>query len=500
MQPIVSGEQMRKWDSATIQIENISTFDLMDKATDALFKWVKNSVNIYNQHILLVCGSGNNGGDGYSLALKLANAGFRVKVWVVAPPKSSDCITNAGMVELTNTIERIVYPDSPVVQENTVVIDAMLGSGLKGALNEPYATAIHTLNGFPGIKIAIDLPSGMSSDDLVDGIVFKADYTLTFQALKPTFIMAETFSHLGEVITLDIGLEQHFREKESFDLQLVEIQDVSKKIINPNKFTHKGNQGHGLLIVGGVGKMGAAILSSEACLRSGCGKLTAHVPETGYSIMQTALPEAMVSVDPHKYCWSESPQIESFDALGIGCGVGLNKLSQNAFRDLLQKIKIPLVLDADALNILSSNPDMWENIPPLTILTPHPGEFFRLIGHKVNGLEAIDSMRTLCQKYQIIIILKGAYTRICYPDGKVLINNTGNPGMATAGSGDVLTGILVGLLAQGYSPQNAAMVGCYIHGLAGDLALKKIGSPESIIAGDITNQLGHAFEVVKGIR
>lgn len=500
MQPIVSADQMRKWDAATIKNEGISSLMLMDRATEAVFRWIKHKIDVYNQEVLLACGSGNNGGDGYGLALRLANAGYRVIVWVVTPPKTPDCIINARKVTLHEAIEKIKYPETPVASGNTVVIDAMLGIGLKGALNEPYTTAIMLLNTFPGTRIAIDLPSGMSADVLENGHVFQADYTLTFQALKPTFILAETSSNLGEIVTLDIGLDQHFKNYESFYLQLIEQNDIRSIIVNPTKFTHKGAQGHGLLIVGGHGKMGAAILSSEACLRSGCGKLTAHIPETGYAIMQTAVPEAMVTVDSHKYCWTESPSMESFDAVGIGCGVGVNKLSQNAFCDLLERLKKPLVLDADALNMLSSNPNMWDKIPPLTILTPHPGEFYRLIGHKVNGLEAIDNIRILCQKYQIIIILKGAYTRMCFPDGKVFINSTGNPGMATAGSGDVLTGILVGLLAQGYSPQNAAIAGCYIHGLAGDLALKKVGSPESIIAGDITGQLGHAFEGVKGVK
>jgi len=274
---------------------------------------------------------------------------------------------------------------------------------------------------------------------------------------------------------------------------LITDEDIPSLIRPRHRFTHKGDYGHALLIAGGMGKMGAAVLAAEGCLRSGAGLLTAHIPNRGENIMQISLPEAMVSLDANSDYISKLPDISKYDAVAIGPGIGTKNMTVEVFETLLRTVaNTPLVIDADALNIIAQKTELLKLLPEGTILTPHSGEFDRIAGSNENEYERIQKAREIANEQKVCIVLKGTYTAVCIPSGKVFFNTTGNPGMATAGSGDVLTGILLGLLAQGYGFEAAAVIGVYIHGLAGDLAAKTL-SQESMLAGDIVKMLGKAF-------
>ena len=265
------------------------------------------------------------------------------------------------------------------------------------------------------------------------------------------------------------------------------------KILKPrDPFTHKGDYGHACLITGSIGLMGAAVLAVKACLRSGAGKVTVYSARIGYEILQIAAPEAMTKIAGEEFI-SSVDDIQKFDSLGIGPGLGL----YDSHKDLLQKVfssyKKPIVVDADALNILSQKKELLQLLPPGSIVTPHNVEFERLFGKTATDAERIELALQMSQQYNIYIVLKGHHTLIASPDKNAWFNSTGNAGMATGGTGDVLTGILTGLLAQGYSPLDTCLLGVYLHGLAGDIAADKL-SQNALVAGDIIDNLGYAFK------
>ncbi|MFW6259758.1 MAG: NAD(P)H-hydrate dehydratase, partial [Tangfeifania sp.] len=376
-----------------------------------------------------------------------------------------------------------------------VIIDGLFGSGLTRPLEGLPAEIVQKINKLQNTVIAIDIPSGLMGEDNSENTfetVLKADFTLTFQFPKISFLFAEHEQFTGKWEVLPIGLHPVGIEKTPSELVFVEKAEVQKMIPSRSKFSHKGTFGHALLIAGSFGKMGATVLASKGCLRAGTGLLTAHVPRLGYSIIQTAVPEAMVSIDPHDSMFTEFPDVSQFSAIGIGPGIGLKHNSQKALHELIEKTEIPMVLDADALNILSENKEWLKKLPANSILTPHPGEFRRLAGKSENSWEQLEKQRQMAKDYNVIVLLKGAFSAIATPGGKVYFNSAGNPGMATAGSGDTLTGIILGLLAQQISPENAVVAAVYLHGRAGDLAAAKKSEP-ALIAGDISDFLGEAF-------
>jgi NAD(P)H-hydrate epimerase len=355
------------------------------------------------------------------------------------------------------------------------------------------------MNDLPNIIVAIDIPSGLMGEDNTGNYpekIVRADFTLTFQFPKISFLFAENEPFTGKWEVLPIGLHPEGIVQVSSDFYFVEKEDVKGMIPARTKFAHKGTFGHALLIAGSYGKMGASVLASKACLRAGVGLLTAHVPHFGYSIIQTVVPEAMVSIDDHDSIFTGFPDLVPFTAIGAGPGLGMKSNTKKALKELVEKAKVPLVLDADALNVLSENKEWLNELPEKSILTPHPGEFNRLVGETANSWERIEKQRQMAKEFKIILVLKGAFTTIALPDGKLFFNSTGNPGMATAGSGDSLTGIILGLLAQRIPPEHAAIAGVFLHGLAGDMA-SRIKSEHALIAGDITEFLGEAFWELK---
>jgi len=347
--------------------------------------------------------------------------------------------------------------------------------------------------------MSIDIPSGLSADQSSKGnIAVKANDTLSFQCYKPAFLVAENSLYTGNVHILDIGLHPDFYNSLITQNELTD-GTIARSIYKPrNNFSHKGNFGHALLVAGSYGKMGAAVLSAKACLKSGSGLLTVHIPKSGYDILQTSLPEAMVMTDFNSsFLTKIEDDLLKYDAIGIGPGIGTASETKTLAHELFHSYRKPVVIDADALNIISSQKDLLKLIPPGSVLTPHPKEFERLFGPSKNDFERIQLASEKAKELNCIIILKGHHSFIASPDTKGFFNNTGNAGMATAGSGDVLTGILTGLIAQNYSSIEAAILGVYIHGLAGDYAAGE-ESMEAMIAGDIINNLGNAFSEVAG--
>lgn len=492
-------EKIREADAFTIKNEPISSIDLMERAATQLFNWIRNHVST-EKPIFIFTGLGNNGGDGLALGRILAKNGYLVTINIIrySENTSDDFQINYKRLNGISGISIVDINDIndiPEIETNAVIVDAIFGSGLTRPVKGIIGEIIALLNKQKAITISIDIPSGLFSDSCSigeKGEIIQADYTLSFQFPKLAFLLPENEMHVGNWEVLDIGLNHDYINYTPTKNNFIVKEDIVPVLKRRSKFTHKGTYGHALLIAGSYGKMGAAILASKACLRSGVGLLHTHVPKIGLQILQTASPETMLSIDRYDNYFSEVPDIGIYNAIGIGPGLGLEHQSQMAMKLLIQNSPSPLVIDADALNILSENPTWLAFLPKGSILTPHPKEFKRIVGSWENDFERLKKQRNFAQKHGAYIVLKGAHTSICFPDGQCFFNSTGNPGMATAGSGDVLTGIVTGLLASGYSSGVAAILGVYIHGLAGDIAAGEKGH-EALIASDIINKLGEAF-------
>mgnify|MGYP006294326517 CR=1 FL=1 len=492
-------KQIAEIDKYTIKNEPITDIDLMERAAVQITNWLVQHFST-EQRMLFFVGPGNNGGDALAIARQLADLDFQCEVNLLdlgkelkgSPAKNRKRLEEQGRVKISKLAQKSDFPE---IRPTDVLIDGMFGSGLTRPLKGLPAAIVHLLNEHSNTVIAIDIPSGLmgedNSDNLVENIV-KANYTLTFQFPKISFLFAEHEKFTGKWEVLPIGLHPNGIAQTISNIVYIEKNDVQQTILQRSKFSHKGTFGHALLIAGGYGKMGASVLASKGCLRAGTGLLTSHVPRLGYPIIQTAVPEAMVSIDPHDSMFTEFPDLLPFTAIGTGPGIGLKHNTQRALHNLIEKAEVPLVLDADALNILSEDKEWLKKLPQNSILTPHPGEFRRLVGESTNSWERINRQRKLASKYNVIVLLKGAFSTIATPSGKLYFNSTGNPGMATAGSGDTLTGIILGLLAQQISPVDAAIAGVYLHGRAGDLAADQ-KSENGLIAGDIADFLGEAF-------
>ncbi|MBR1513349.1 MAG: NAD(P)H-hydrate dehydratase [Bacteroidales bacterium] len=494
---VLSVEQIREADKYTIENEPIESIDLMERAARKAFEWLYRRTP-REKTIKIFCGMGNNGGDGLAVARMLNEQEMVPQVFMVrhSDRMSHDCEVN--YYRLVNETKVPMFDilgedDFPNVGPDDVVVDAIFGSGLNRPPQGMTADLIAYLNQSRAIRVAIDVPSGLFADQpSALGFIFKADYTLSFQFPKLAFLFPENDPYVGRFEILDIGLHPRYVE-EVETRNLLTVKAMVKPILHSRtKYSHKGTYGHALLIAGSEGKTGAALLGAKACLRTGVGLLSVHLPKMAQLPLQTAIPEAMVDGDESETCFTMFKDLDAYSAVGVGPGLGKADETQRALKRLIQEVQVPLVMDADALNILSENPTWLAFLPAKTILTPHPKEFERLVGKTTTSFERLERQRELSMKHNIIIVLKGAHTSITMPNGTCFFNTTGNPGMATAGSGDVLTGIILSLLAQRYSPEEAAVLGVYLHGLAGDLAAEEIGQ-EALIAGDIVEHLGKAF-------
>jgi ADP-dependent NAD(P)H-hydrate dehydratase / NAD(P)H-hydrate epimerase len=494
---ILNAQQIREWDQYTIQHEPISSINLMERAAAKCAVWIENR-HIKEREIKVFCGKGNNGGDGLALARMLLIAKYKITVYILESGKPGSADFEENLKRLHDLPLEIYYlktqSDFPDIEFTDILIDALFGSGLNKPLQDLSAALVQHINRSSAPVISIDLPSGLFMDSTSLGNpVIEADHTLTFQVYKTAFLVQENAKFIGEVHVLDIGLDAQFLEQINFNKELVDKRLI-RHIYKPrNKFAHKGTFGHALLITGSYGKAGAAILASKACLHSGVGLLTCYLPSSAYTIMQTALPEAMVITDRTERLLTQLPEeIDKYTTIGIGPGIGTAEETQEVVAKLVQQFKRPLVIDADALNCISLHKELLTKLPPHSILTPHPKEFDRIFGEHSSDFDRMATAGKKAKELNIIIILKGHHTLIAMPGGKAYFNSTGNAGMAKGGSGDVLTGILTGLVAQKYEPVQAAILGVYLHGLAGDLAASSI-SQESMTATDIITFLSQAF-------
>ena len=498
MLKVLNADQIKSCDAYTIEHEPIASIDLMERACRAFVSWFTPRFTV-TQKVGVVCGTGNNGGDGLGIARMLIDWGYSVKVWVVrGEVKNSEDFTKnlSRLSGKTDLFDITSDADQGLFHDRNVLIDAIFGSGLSRPAEGIYAQAIECINKTQAITIAVDIPSGLLSDRHSTGAIVKADYTVSFQLPKLAFMLPENNSFVGAWHLVDIGLSKKYLEEADVSYFFLTRKGVKKKMKPRSKFDHKGNNGKALLIAGSYGKMGACILGARAALRSGIGLLTVHVPPLGYNIVQTSVPEAMASIDVNEKMFTAAGSVEAFDVIGIGPGIGQDQKTAGGFAEVLHHGK-PMVIDADALNILSGHRELLHQVPSGSILTPHPKEFERLTGLWSNDFDRLEKQKQLASETKSVIVLKGAHTSIALPDGKVFFNSTGNPGMATGGSGDVLTGILTGLLAQGYSAGDAAILGVYLHGLSGDLACQEKGM-NSLIASDLVDQISQAFRKIAG--
>lgn len=492
---ILSAAKIREADQYTIKNQPIASIDLMEKASVAFVDWF--SQNFKNhQHINIFCGTGNNGGDGLAIGRLLIEAGYDVSTYVVRVREggSEDFKINFERLNKMISVHQISEKsDLSEIKPQDIIIDGLFGSGLTRLVEGFYAEVIDFINQQTNKVVSIDIASGLFCDDVVQGdSIVTPDHTVSFQVPKLAFFLKENHDHVGNWTTVNIGLDQNFIEDQSSKFFVTEDQMIRSWYRKRDKHSHKGNFGRALLISGGYGKMGAAVLAGRACMRSGVGLLTIHSPRCGYQILQNGVPEAMVLVDQDEDIFSSLPDLEKFNTIGIGPGIGTDDRTRRIFSELLQKWQRPMIVDADAINILAANREMIHLLPENSIITPHIGEFGRLVGDHKNSLERLNAQQAFSDKYGQIIVMKGAYTSISIPGGPIYFNNTGNPGMAAGGSGDVLTGILTGLMAQGYAPDKAAIMGVYLHGKAGDIAAVEL-SEQALIASDIIHYLSNVF-------
>jgi ADP-dependent NAD(P)H-hydrate dehydratase / NAD(P)H-hydrate epimerase len=496
---IFATKQIAEIDKFTIENEPIADIDLMERAAMQITNWLVQRFST-EQKMVFLAGPGNNGGDALAIARQMAYFDYNCEAYLLnfgkdlkgSPAINWKRLEDQGKVKLVKIGQA---EDFPKTEPADVLIDGLFGSGLSRPLEGLPAGVVKKMNALPNTTVAIDIPSGMMGEDnsgTNPEHIVRANFTLTFQFPKISFLFAENELFTGIWEVLPIGLHPEGIAQTLSDFYFIEKKDIKGMIPARSKFAHKGTFGHALLIAGSCGKMGASVLASKACLRSGVGLLTAHVPHFGYSIIQTTVPEAMVSIDDHDSIFTGMPDLTPFTAIGVGPGIGLKSNTKKALKELFEKAKVPLVLDADALNILAENKDWLHDLPENSILTPHPGEFKRLAGESENSWQQIQKQLQMAKELKVIIVLKGAFTTITLPNGKLYFNSTGNPGMATAGSGDSLTGIILGLVAQHIPPEHAAIAGVFLHGLAGDLAACNT-SENALIAGDITDFLGEAF-------
>ncbi|MBL7699918.1 MAG: NAD(P)H-hydrate dehydratase [Chitinophagaceae bacterium] len=497
---IFNTEQIRKWDEYTITHEPIASIDLMERAAKACFDWLIDH-KYKNRSFSIFCSKGNNGGDGLALARMLSYTGHNVAVFILEFGYMGTNDFQANLARLHETEANISFISSKEnirgIRENDVVIDAVLGSGLNRPLDGLTAEVVEHINQSGNEIIAIDIPTGLFVDKSAGaGVVIHATHTLSFQCYKLAFLIKENQQFVGELHVLNIGLHEEFLNNTSSNYTLVD-GTLAHQLLKPRKkFSHKGDYGHGALIVGSTGLMGAAVLCAKAFMRSGAGKLTCHIPAEGNVIMQISVPEAMSKIEKGNDHIASVSSLEKYDAVGIGPGINLYDSHSKLLASVFKEYRKPMVIDADALNVLSKSPELLKQVPSFSILTPHTREFERLFGSQASDFNRIEIALEKAKGLNVIMVLKGPYTFIATPGGMGYFNNSGNPGMATGGTGDVLTGLITGLLCQGYPPEHAAILGVYVHGLAGDLAAFSL-SQQAMTAGDVIDYLGEAFKALQ---
>ncbi len=495
---ILNVDQIRALDQSTIQYEPIAPINLMERAALAFVDWFADAFP-NTTPAKVFCGLGNNGGDGLAIARLLLEREYPVEVFVVryAPRESDDFMHNHRRLKLvTEKISYIESPnDIPILRHNEVLIDAILGSGLSRPAEGIVKETIEAINRAPATVVSVDIASGLYADkpNAPGSVIIEPDHTVTFQLPKLAFVLPRNGRYVGNWHVVDIQLHKRYIDLAPTPYYFTQPHEARLLLRQRDRFANKGAFGHALLLAGSYGKIGAAVLAARACLRSGVGLLTVQVPGCGYGVLQTAVPEAMCRPDSHPNALSGASEVETlapadYETVGMGPGMGKAPETLAMMRALLPTLKKPVVLDADALNLLAENRDLLKDVPPNSILTPHPKEFERLTRAWTDDYQKLTILRDFAQQHRVVVVLKGAYSAVATPDGDVHFNATGNPGLSTGGTGDVLTGVLTALLAQGYDPVEAAVLGVYAHGLAGDCVASQRGSI-GMVASDVIDAL-----------
>jgi ADP-dependent NAD(P)H-hydrate dehydratase / NAD(P)H-hydrate epimerase len=501
---VFTSSQVREIDRMTIQKEPITSIRLMERASMRFTNWFTDRFD-NSQHVVVFAGTGNNGGDALAISRMLIERNYRLKVFLVTSGASlsDDCAINLEKLKVYTEpviLDSESIKNLPGIKKTEIVIDGIFGSGLNRPVEGISALVIRHINENSGNIVSIDIPSGLLGEDNRNNNsenIIKASWTVSFEFPFLSFFMSENEKFVGELNILLIGLHRDTIEKIESHYSVLQAETISKILIPRKKFSHKGTYGHALVISGRYGMMGASVLSTKACIRGGAGLTTAFIPRSGCDIIQVAVPEALVQMDESNEIFSKLPDLSGFQSIACGPAIGQSHETVEALHELILKATVPLVLDADALNILSEHKDWLEYLPAGSVLTPHPKEFDRLVGVSADSFSRHLKQLDFSKRFEVILILKGANTIISSPDGNSYINTTGNPGMATGGMGDVLTGLLVSLIAQGYNSLNASLIAVFIHGLAADIALNST-SLEALIAGDVIENIGNAFRMVKG--
>lgn len=496
---ILSAAQTRHADQATLLAQSLRSDELMERAAAAFCEWLLPRLSAGTRPVHIFCGPGNNGGDGLAIGRRLFQEGIEVHIWLLPAAKhSADFQVNRQRLPAEVPCQELDPARLPLLSAATLVLDALFGTGLSRPLADEAAQLVRHLNESGAPIVAVDMPSGLLTDtpQPADSAVVQAHYTISFELPKLAFLLPQNARFVGEWEVVPIGLDADFIHNTPVDNFFVDAAFLAGRLPARGKFSHKGTFGHALLLAGSRGKMGAAVLASRSCLHGGVGLLTVRVPAAGYDILQTSAPEAMALTDPATDFVTELPELKPYAAVGIGPGLGQEGATLEVLRQLLRKAAgLPLVLDADALNLLGANPDLLRLLPPDTLLTPHPKEFERLVGQPArDDYHRLEQLRHFAAQHRCYCVLKGAYTALATPTGEVYFNSTGNPGMATGGSGDVLTGLLLALRAdKRLTPLDAALLGLYAHGRAGDLAARLRGQA-GLVAGDIVRFVGPALQ------
>ena len=500
---IFTTKEIREIDQFTVEHDGVPSLTLMERAATAVAGEIMSRFRP-NKRIVVFAGSGNNGGDALIVARKLYEQGYNPEV-ILFNVRSShlsssceQCRNDLQQLPDLNFTEVVGTFIPPELGPNDVVVDGLFGTGLRTPINSGFASLIRYINESGAYTIAIDVPSGLCGEwnsGTPRNNIIRASLTLAFQFNRLAFFFAENAEYIGEVKVLDIELSPEAISKTRSDFYLIEDDDIRGMIKPRNLFINKYDAGTVLLVSGSYGMVGAAIMASRAVMRAGAGLVTVHAPQCAFQPLQTAVPEALFEVDRGEYFTTRIELNHNYGAIALGPGMGTSEKTIEALDLFLKNCHQPVVLDADALNCIAMRPQMLNNIPAKSVLTPHAREFDRLFGQFYSDEARVKKALEVAGYYNIIIVLKGHHTMTVYPDGHIYVNSSGNVGMATAGSGDVLTGVITALIAQGYTPEMSAVLGVYIHGYAGDLAEKSEGA-YGVVAGDIAANIGRAIKEI----
>ncbi|MCR8667727.1 NAD(P)H-hydrate dehydratase [Aestuariibaculum sp. M13] len=495
---IFSKEQVYEGDRLTVERQQISSADLMERAGMAIFDWFHRRMQGGQVPIHIFCGIGNNGGDGLVLARHLILDGYNVKTYIVnySDKRSKDFLINYDRIKQTTKDWPTLLKegdDFPEIGERDIIVDAVFGIGLNRPMQQWVLLLFKHFDESRAFTLSVDIPSGLQTDKVPESdlCVVKANYTLSFVTPKLVFFLPETAKFTDQWEVLDIGFDQQYIFETETEANLIGKNEVIPLYIPRDKFSHKGSFGHSLIIGGSYGKIGAVTLASKAALTVGSGLVTAYVPKCGYIPLQSGFPEAMVITDKNEEKITNISFVIKPTVIGLGVGIGTAAPTIKALEVFFKQNKIPSVIDADGINILSRAPELLDLLPSETVLTPHPKELERLIGEWTDDFDKLNKVKAFSKKHNVIVIIKGAHTITVYQE-KLYINSTGNPGLATAGSGDVLTGMITGLIAQGYDPLIASVFGVYLHGKSANIAVEDYGY-ESLTASHVISYIGEAY-------